>query len=625
MKEFESMKFAYFNYDGEKEFEVQVDKLESINEKYIIKDVIPMNVYDTDIFSNLSEEILVLQPYHDGEDFYLQYINHSDYYQSGDNNFRIGSLISQTLCRNDENGDLMNTLKNIYKTGEKKEGILKFLSDEGKLLKYLHYRYFKRGDAVIGITTDRTEVRMYRDSILNNEKLGVAIIQNNKIVELNETYARSIHKTKEELLNSQHEFKGMDPKTVNLLKKELKAITRQEKLSYKSPIIKYDDNGELLFYLNIEATYITYNNLPAVLVKVLDLTKQERYKQFMENNTDSEKRLESTFDDFISNAKVFHSFGIYPDEFHVSENFYKVIEDETRSIIFDRNTFKNLTLNEDLKFFDAKIDSITPNNTEVDFITRIMTLNFNIKYIQNHVEIIFDSHRNPKYLLASHYDVTKEMEYTNELKKEIYTKNEMIKNKEIEIKEAHHNIKNNINILLSLIRMEEHFKHNPTTILNDAKSQLQTISLMHEKLYQSPTVKDINLKEYIDSIVESLLELYLSEIKYISYVDNMSLNAKQATTLGIIINEFVNNTVKYAFPDGNPGTIELKISRTDKDIELEYHDSGVGLPEDVKSDNPKTMGMIVIQNLTKQLNGTIKYHNDNGLTINLEFTEEEEF
>ena len=83
----------------------------------------------------------------------------------------------------------MNTIKSIYKTGVKKEGILKFLSDDGKLLKYLHYRYFKRGNAVIVITKDETEVRMYRNSTLNNEKYGVAIIQNNKVVELNETYA----------------------------------------------------------------------------------------------------------------------------------------------------------------------------------------------------------------------------------------------------------------------------------------------------------------------------------------------------------------------------------------------------------------------------------------------------
>lgn len=173
--------------------------------------------------------------------------------------------------------------------------------------------------------------------------------------------------------------------------------------------------------------------------------------------------------------------------------------------------------------------------------------------------------------------------------------------------------------------MEEHFKKDPYTIIDDTKTHIKAISLMHEKLYQSKTLKNIELKEYIDSIINSLLEIYSSKIRYVSKVDDISLNSKQAGTLGIMINEFVNNTVKYAFPDNNPGTIELKISRIDKNIEVEYHDTGVGLPDSVDFDNPSTLGLIVIQNLTKQLNGNINYIYDNGLKLKLEFTEAEEF
>ena len=173
------MKFAYFTYNEEKEFEVKVDILQSIDKQFIVDNIDPVNRKDIEIYENLSEELLVLKPYNDGEDFYLQYINHSDYFKIHDNNFKIGSLISHTLCRNDEKDDLMNMLRTIHKTGKKKEGILKFLSDEGKLLKYHTYRYFKRGDAIVGVTTDRTEVKMYRDSTLNDKKLGVAILQNN--------------------------------------------------------------------------------------------------------------------------------------------------------------------------------------------------------------------------------------------------------------------------------------------------------------------------------------------------------------------------------------------------------------------------------------------------------------
>ena len=508
---------------------------------------------------------------------------------------------------------------------EQKEGIMKFLSEKGKLLKYLNYRIFKREDAIIHTIEDKTEIKMYRDSTLSNEKLGVAIIQNNKIVELNNTYAKSVHRTKDDLLYSEQEFRGIPPKVAEWLKREFKSIERQEKLSLKSPIIKYDDKGNLLFYLNAEASYITYNNMPAILVKTIDLTEQEKYKKFIESNTDKDRRIQSTLNDLVKNTKTFHSYGKYPDEFYASENFYEIIEDEERRFSFDRNTIRNFIISDDLKFFEAELASLCPTKTEVEFISRIMTLKFNIKYIRNHIEKIFDSEGNATYLIASHQDVTDETNYANSLKKEIFQKNEIIKNKDIEIKEAHHNIKNNLNILLSLIRMQEHFNEDPNKIIEETKSHINAISIMHEKLYQSKTLKNIELKEYLDSIVESLLDIYSSKIEYKSHVDNISLNAKQAGTLGIMINEFISNTVKYAFPDNNPGTIQLKVSRIDKKIEVEYRDSGVGIPDSVDFNNPKTLGLIVIQNLTKQLNGRIKYKYDNGTCINLDFTEAELF
>ena len=269
------------------------------------------------------------------------------------------------------------------------------------------------------------------------------------------------------------------------------------------------------------------------------------------------------------------------------------------------------------------IDSLSPSNPEVEFTTSMMTLKLNIKYIRHYFKRIYNEDGHARSYVSAHQDITEEAAYSTSLKKQIYEQNETIENKEIEIKEAHHTIKNNLNILLSLIRMQEHLNEDAEKIVEDTKTHLKSISVMHEKLYQSKTLKTIELKGYIDSIVESLFDIYSSEIKYISKVDNISLNASQSGTLGLIINELINNTVKYAFPDDNPGNVEIKISRIDKQIEVEYRDSGIGIPDSVNFDNPETLGLIVIQNLTKQIDGTIKYTYDNGTRINLVFTERE--
>lgn len=619
------LKIAYFNYDDEKLFEITVNKLESIEDEYVIKNVPKIEDETIEVLKNLGEEIFILVPYNDGEDFYLKYFNHLDYFQNGDNNFRIGSLISHTIGRNDDENNFVKMFREVYRTGEKKTGILKYMNNEGKLIKYLDFRYFMMADKIVAIHEDKTEVKMYRDSTLNDEDLGVAIVQNNKFVEVNENYASYVNKTREQMIGAEYSLSGMPEETQKMIKKEIEMLSRQEKISYKVPLVAHNTDGSIRFFLNAKGSYINYDNLPAVLIKIKDLTQQEKDKNRIENNNDSKTQLKYTFETLAQNTKTVLSYGIYPDKFFVSDTFYDVIEDESRSYPFNRDVIKDFGLGEDMELYNSMIDSLSPSNPEVEFTTSIMTLKLNIKYIRHHIKRIYDSEGNAKCYVSSHQDITEEASYANSLKKQIYEKNEIIKDKDIQIKEAHHNIKNSLNILLSLIRMEEH-NHIPIEeIIADTKSHLKSVSVMHEKIYQSETLVDIKLKGYIDSIVESLFEIYSSDIKYVSKVEDIKLNSKQAGSLGLIINELINNTVKYAFPEGNPGKVEIKIGRLDNKIEVEYRDSGVGIPDSVDFDNPSSLGLTVIHNLTKQIDGNIKYVYDNGTCINIVFTEKELF
>ena len=619
------MKIAYFTYDNEKLFEIKVKRLESIEDEYVINDVPQMKEEYIEFLSNMGEEIFVLLPYNDGEDFYLKYFNHLEYFTEGDNNFRIGSLVSHTVGREDEENHYVKMFQEVYRTGEKKSGIVKYMNDDGKLLKYLDFRVFRMGDAVVTINEDKTEVKRYRDNTLNDEKLGVAILQGGKFVELNENYARYVHKTRDQMLGSEYSLNGMSPEARERVKKEIKLLSQQKKVSYKVPLTSYNDDGSIRFFLNAEGSYITYDNRPAVLIKIKDLTQQEIAKNRIESSRDSKTQLKDSFESLAKHSKTIISYGIYPDKFVVSDNFYDVIEDESRSFPFNTQTVREFMLGEDLQLYDSMIDSLSPVNSEVEFTTSIMTLKLNIRYIRHYIKRIYDSKGNAQGYVSSHQDITEEAAYANALKKQIFEKNEIIKNKDVQIKEAHHNIKNSLNILLSLIRMEEHSHIPLEEIMDDTKSHLKSVSVMHEKIYQSDNLVDIELKGYIDSIVESLFDIYSSKIQYISKVEDIKLNSKQAKSLGLIINELINNTVKYAFPDGNPGKVEIRIGRLDKKIEVEYRDSGVGIPDSVDFDNPTSLGLTVIRNLTKQIDGEIGYTYDNGACIKIVFTERESF
>lgn len=617
------MKIAYFNYDDEKLFEIKVKKLESIDDEYVIDDVPQMEDEKKEFLGNLSEEIFILLPYNDGEDFYLKYFNHLEYFKDGDHNFKVGTLISHTVGNNDEENNFLKMFQEVYRTGEKKTGILKYMTDDGKLLKYHDFRYFMMGDEIVAIHEDKTEVNMYRDSTLNDENLGVAILQDGKFAELNEKYARYVHKTRDQMLGSEYSLKGMSPQTRERVKKEIELLSRQKKVSYKVPLASYNDDGSIRFFLNAEGSYITYDNRPAVLIKLKDLTQQEIAKTMIETGHDSKTKLKDTFESLAKNSKTCLSYGVYPDKLFMSDNFYNIIEDESRTYSFNLETVREFMVGEDFELYNSMIDSLSPENPEVEFTTSIMTLKLNIKYIRHHIKRIYDSEGNAEMYVSSHQDITDEATYANSLKKQIFEKNELIKDKDVQIKEAHHNIKNSLNILLSLIRMEEHSNISLEEIIEDTKTYLKSVSVMHEKIYQSENLADIELKGYIDSIVESLFDIYSSKIQYISKVEDIKLNAKQAKSLGLIINELINNTVKYAFPDGTPGKVEIRIGRLDKKIEVEYRDSGVGIPDSVDFDNPSSLGLTVIQNLTKQIDGNIGYTYDNGACIKIVFTESE--
>lgn len=617
------MKLVYYNHHEEKQFEIKVDKIESIEDEYVVKNVPPVSEEDKIFLSHLAEEVFILLPYNNGEDFYFKYCNHLNYFEKGDENFRVGTLISHTIGRRDPEKNFVNMFREVYRTGVEKTGVLKYLNDEGKLIKSMDFRYFVKGDSVVAIHEDKTEVRMYRESTLNDEDLGVAIVQNNRFVELNDNYASYVSKTRKQMLGEEQDLSGVPSEVVEMIFREIDLITHQKKFSYKAPIVSYHSDGKIKFYLNAEGSYTVYDNLPAVLLRVKDLTEQERAKRLIENTVDEKVRLQTTLNDLRCYSKLFIAYGTSDKEFVVSDNFYDVIEDTSRTYPFKKEVMREFILGEDLKVYDSLIASLSPTNPEIEFVTSIMTLKLNIKYIRHHIRRIYDSDGNILAFVSAHQDITEETSYAKALKKHIYEKNEIIKNKDIQIKEAHHTIKNNLNILLSLIRMEEHDNKDIRDIMDDTKCNIKAISVMHEKLYQSDTLTDVHLKKYIDSIVNSLLKIYSSEIGFVSHVDDITLNAKQAGTLGLIINELVNNTVKHAFPDKNYGNINIKVSRIDKDIEVEYRDSGVGISDSVDFEKPTSLGLVVIQNLSRQLDGKITYRYDNGSCFSLLFREKE--
>jgi PAS domain S-box-containing protein len=200
-----------------------------------------------------------------------------------------------------------------------------------------------------------------------------------------------------------------------------------------------------------------------------------------------------------------------------------------------------------------------------------------------------------------------------------------LREKEVLLREIHHRVKNNLQIIASLLHLQEGSvdEKEVADVLKESESRVKSMVMVHEKLYESPNFTDINFKEYIEKLVYDILYTYGIKIGIIKVqldIEDTNLNIDTAIPLGLIINELITNTVKYAFPQ-NEGTITLKLKSLPENMEITIADNGIGLPKDFDLENPETLGLQLVQSLVNQLEGKLKLNNDNGTEFKITFKE----
>ncbi|MEJ2033505.1 MAG: sensor histidine kinase [Deltaproteobacteria bacterium] len=204
-----------------------------------------------------------------------------------------------------------------------------------------------------------------------------------------------------------------------------------------------------------------------------------------------------------------------------------------------------------------------------------------------------------------------------------------LKEKELLLQEIHHRVKNNMQIVSSLLRLQSRrlgdFKL--VEILNDSRSRIGAMSLIHQTLYKPTNLTSVSFHEYINELALQLFDFYAVDPDRISMVtdlESISLNIETATPCGLIINELVTNSLKYAFPDNRKGVICVTLKRDEQSgcFVLQVTDDGVGLPADLDIRCADSLGLRLVVNLTEQqLQGQIEVSRDQGTTFTITFQE----
>ena len=214
-------------------------------------------------------------------------------------------------------------------------------------------------------------------------------------------------------------------------------------------------------------------------------------------------------------------------------------------------------------------------------------------------------------------DLTERQKADEQIKKSL-------EEKEVLIREVHHRVKNNMQIISSLLNLQTKYVDDKETInlLKESQNRVKSMAMIHEKLYQSHDLNHINIFDYINSLVKDLFYSYAipkNQIKPVIEVDEINLNIETAVPCGLIISEIISNSLKYAFPEGREGEVHISLKHEDKKFYLTISDNGIGFPESIDFNNTDSLGLKLVNSLTEQIDGELELDKSQGTKFNITF------
>ncbi|MTJ06706.1 PAS domain S-box protein [Anabaena sp. UHCC 0204] len=199
--------------------------------------------------------------------------------------------------------------------------------------------------------------------------------------------------------------------------------------------------------------------------------------------------------------------------------------------------------------------------------------------------------------------------------------------KEILLKEVHHRVKNNLQIVSSLLHLQAQTIKDPQILkaIQESQNRIESISLIHKNLYTNPNIGKIDIAEYINSLVTGILISYQIEPGQISLktdINSVILNVDQAIACGLIINELISNALKHAFSNQESGEISISLHNNNRDIQMIIRDNGIGLADNIDWHTTPSLGLSLVYDLvTEQLEGSITIERNQGTIFNIQFSQ----
>lgn len=199
-----------------------------------------------------------------------------------------------------------------------------------------------------------------------------------------------------------------------------------------------------------------------------------------------------------------------------------------------------------------------------------------------------------------------------------------LQEKVILLKEIHHRVKNNLAVVSSILGLQSRQVQDKTTleVFKECRNRVKAMAKIHTNLYQSDDFSRVDFGSYIGDLTNDLFLAYRvnpEAVTLTKHIDSLALDINNAIPLGLLLNELLSNTLKYAFPEGREGLIRIALRNENDYIRLTVADDGIGFPEDIDFTNTKSLGLQLVMALVQQLKGTINLKREQGTEFTVKF------
>ncbi|MCT7984200.1 PAS domain S-box protein [Laspinema sp. A4] len=354
---------------------------------------------------------------------------------------------------------------------------------------------------------------------------------------------------------------------------------------------------------------------------VLDITQRKKAEQALRQIQERLEYLLCTNPTIIYSCKPTGDYALT----FISQNILRQFGYEAQQLLDNPNLWFECIHPDDAERLFAHIFRLQERTQEI-YEYRVRHQNSTYRWVRDERRLVCDAQGNPLEIVGSMYDITEQKKALGQLKASL-------QEKEVLLKEIHHRVKNNLQVISSLLNLQSRSIQDleTRTLFQDSQNRIQSIAFIHEKLYQSRDLAQVDFSQYIQTLCIHLFRSYGMSPQRISLdlqIDDIFLSVDTAIPCGLIVNELVCNALKHGFPPNGTGAIEITLHRTfqeeddhsKRDFMMRVRDNGVGFPSEIDFRKTRSLGMQLINTLVKQLKGTIELDRSSGTAFQIVFS-----